>query len=102
MIRRPPRSTLFPYTTLFRSEQFRVFRIAGDGNAVVGRQVVYECARGMEVVLPQEKNGGARPDEKKIRKAPHFTPLPQSSRIPASAFKKKKRPHPPRTLRLSH
>src|SRR2546430_4552374 len=24
MIRRPPRSTLFPYTTLFRSEQFDV------------------------------------------------------------------------------
>src|SRR2546429_1865529 len=24
MIRRPPRSTLFPYTTLFRSVQFRV------------------------------------------------------------------------------
>src|SRR3989441_8468075 len=24
MIRRPPRSTLFPYTTLFRSEHFRV------------------------------------------------------------------------------
>src|SRR2546425_4467538 len=24
MIRRPPRSTLFPYTTLFRSEPFRV------------------------------------------------------------------------------
>src|SRR2546421_4761886 len=24
MIRRPPRSTLFPYTTLFRSGQFRV------------------------------------------------------------------------------
>src|SRR2546430_7784826 len=23
MIRRPPRSTLFPYTTLFRSQQFR-------------------------------------------------------------------------------
>src|SRR4051794_41724805 len=25
MIRRPPRSTLFPYTTLFRSERARVF-----------------------------------------------------------------------------
>src|ERR1043165_6196268 len=25
MIRRPPRSTLFPYTTLFRSPLFRVF-----------------------------------------------------------------------------
>src|SRR3712207_8322776 len=33
MIRRPPRSTLFPYTTLFRSRgSFR----EGDGAAVVG------------------------------------------------------------------
>src|SRR5438874_9820203 len=29
MIRRPPRSTLFPYTTLFRSH-FRIFRIRLD------------------------------------------------------------------------
>src|SRR3712207_7399302 len=28
MIRRPPRSTLFPYTTLFRSDEERVRRIA--------------------------------------------------------------------------
>src|SRR3712207_8791764 len=27
MIRRPPRSTLFPYTTLFRSHQVRVLRV---------------------------------------------------------------------------
>src|SRR2546425_6279236 len=37
MIRRPPRSTLFPYTTLFRSprlaEQF-AFRVAGFRHAV--------------------------------------------------------------------
>src|SRR5258708_16477740 len=26
MIRRPPRSTLFPYTTLFRSDKIRPFR----------------------------------------------------------------------------
>src|SRR2546422_4296976 len=26
MIRRPPRSTLFPYTTLFRSDDFAVYR----------------------------------------------------------------------------
>src|SRR3712207_8690252 len=31
MIRRPPRSTLFPYTTLFRSEHFR----ANDRAALV-------------------------------------------------------------------
>src|SRR5260221_10361458 len=30
MIRRPPRSTLFPYTTLFRSLRFQVFHLAAD------------------------------------------------------------------------
>src|SRR2546430_7668326 len=34
MIRRPPRSTLFPYTTLFRSPQHRVAQLALRG--VVG------------------------------------------------------------------
>src|SRR3712207_9008766 len=34
MIRRPPRSTLFPYTTLFRSA--RVARGRGDERAAVG------------------------------------------------------------------
>src|SRR5688572_32226289 len=29
MIRRPPRSTLFPYTTLFRSEEILSFRMQG-------------------------------------------------------------------------
>src|SRR5256885_12420532 len=31
MIRRPPRSTLFPYTTLFRSAQWRCFNVGADG-----------------------------------------------------------------------
>src|SRR5690242_21214349 len=31
MIRRPPRSTLFPYTTLFRSPRGRVRQDLGDG-----------------------------------------------------------------------
>src|SRR5689334_23995139 len=29
MIRRPPRSTLFPYTTLFRSDLLRILRALG-------------------------------------------------------------------------
>src|SRR6266480_6619719 len=33
MIRRPPRSTLFPYTTLFRSLQQRLRDVPGDWNA---------------------------------------------------------------------
>src|SRR5260370_39984620 len=34
MIRRPPRSTLFPYTTLFRSTGFAEVGIAGGGFAI--------------------------------------------------------------------
>src|SRR3712207_7249184 len=30
MIRRPPRSTLFPYTTLFRSRRYFVFKPGGE------------------------------------------------------------------------
>src|SRR2546422_9892239 len=33
MIRRPPRSTLFPYTTLFRSQDFRLPKTDGVGPA---------------------------------------------------------------------
>src|SRR3712207_7571987 len=33
MIRRPPRSTLFPYTTLFRSESVRAVLLTGSGRA---------------------------------------------------------------------
>src|SRR5258705_3126825 len=33
MIRRPPRSTLFPYTTLFRSDSWRPGRLGREGHA---------------------------------------------------------------------
>src|SRR2546428_7890095 len=42
MIRRPPRSTLFPYTTLFRSRHQAVDRGAlelGEGDAPVGVRI---------------------------------------------------------------
>src|SRR2546421_9390634 len=35
MIRRPPRSTLFPYTTLFRSPE--PVKLGGEGLALMGR-----------------------------------------------------------------
>src|SRR3712207_7954404 len=52
MIRRPPRSTLFPYTTLFRSEQieeilgrrFPSLRIARLDRDTTARRTVYEQA----------------------------------------------------------
>src|SRR3712207_9121151 len=62
MIRRPPRSTLFPYTTLFRSElaQFagavaqpldnRVFSITWKHDGVVWTATVGEQLRGTQTV----------------------------------------------------
>src|SRR5436853_5051953 len=50
MIRRPPRSTLFPYTTLFRSRRERSHRPPRDGSpplrtsAETGRGVDHACA----------------------------------------------------------
>src|SRR3712207_7318605 len=46
MIRRPPRSTLFPYTTLFRSD-----RELGLRPGVAGRVAPLEQGRGQDAVL---------------------------------------------------
>src|SRR2546425_5777415 len=50
MIRRPPRSTLFPYTTLFRSE-------AADyvGLTTIRQQLFESGRRGAEVLLSEIK-----------------------------------------------
>src|SRR3712207_7884596 len=47
MIRRPPRSTLFPYTTLFRSQRVGAAREAdGVRDAAVGRELALELLHG--------------------------------------------------------
>src|SRR2546430_13177873 len=45
MIRRPPRSTLFPYTTLFRSHAGAVVQ---DGDAVAHRERLFLVVRDVE------------------------------------------------------
>src|SRR2546425_8773032 len=50
MIRRPPRSTLFPYTTLFRSTPFRPRRRMNasdtrNGGEISGRRLMSETKR---------------------------------------------------------
>src|SRR2546429_7315613 len=49
MIRRPPRSTLFPYTTLFRSALFRMVlrQFAGDAELCVVRAEKRPVAAGL-------------------------------------------------------
>src|SRR3954463_4984778 len=44
MIRRPPRSPLFPYTTLFRSANYRVYSLSVDQFAA-GADIVHEADR---------------------------------------------------------
>src|SRR2546426_7767685 len=56
MIRRPPRSTLFPYTTLFRSLQAEVFLKSDAG----GRFLPLDAAQRLRVQLAAGE-AGARP-----------------------------------------
>src|SRR3712207_2637995 len=43
MIRRPPRSTLFPYTTLFRSEKLNIPSIMLSSVSKTGTALTMEC-----------------------------------------------------------
>src|SRR3712207_8693093 len=60
MIRRPPRSTLFPYTTLFRSVDDR-------GGAVLHVGRLDEVVGDVEAALLQLLRGGAGQDRKSTR-----------------------------------
>src|SRR2546422_4097273 len=71
MIRRPPRSTLFPYTTLFRS--LDAGRVRGEGPQAyqtLGEEGVHDAeeqvrvgARADEVVLARLDGGARRSEE---------------------------------------
>src|SRR3712207_5022477 len=55
MIRRPPRSTLFPYTTLFRSALGEDAPVLDDRDAVGERLRLVEVVRGEEDGLAQPR-----------------------------------------------
>src|SRR3712207_8869914 len=58
MIRRPPRSTLFPYTTLFRSEaQLRRLARTAARPGVVGVREVRQARRGLHQGRPAPAGG---------------------------------------------
>src|SRR3712207_8990927 len=74
MIRRPPRSTLFPYTTLFRSrgERIRIIDLA-TGSADIPRAILrWADRRGFDVrIVGVDRHGvtagAARADRKSTR-----------------------------------
>src|SRR3712207_9290517 len=70
MIRRPPRSTLFPYTTLFRSSIFVHFYYAEEGD------LTYAFSK--EVPNAAEQRGEAKKVLKMAREA--YTETPEERR----------------------
>src|SRR3712207_8633202 len=62
MIRRPPRSTLCPYTTLFRSSQARTSRTARAGRRD-SREVRRQRPASVERRAEQAEAGGGRSEE---------------------------------------
>src|SRR5690348_17399075 len=56
MIRPPPRSTLFPYTTLFRSPSVRVHPIPEQGLAGRGRRRVRQALRQQDKQRLRQRN----------------------------------------------
>src|SRR3989449_6418472 len=105
MIRRPPRSTLFPYTTLFRS------RGAERGGVERGRRQAAEVAhataqerrlRPVGSVSPgpaEAEAGGGRPPPPRPPPAggpPHAPPRPRATRAGAAGRRRApRRPAPP-------
>src|SRR5690348_18209442 len=67
MIRRPPRSTLFPYTTLFRSRDVR----EEDGTVVVVLTPTYSACPAMREILQDVRSAltGAGLDPVEVRVA---------------------------------
>src|SRR2546425_2159331 len=61
MIRRPPRSTLFPYTTLFRSQSFRLIESGFCGSHIVAQSMSQQfIAQSAELVAPANFLGNSR------------------------------------------
>src|SRR3712207_8680713 len=62
MIRRPPRSTLFPYTTLFRSIGAAILGTGGGGDPFIGKVMAQQAMEEEGPVLlmdPDELDDGA-------------------------------------------
>src|SRR2546426_4267927 len=107
MIRRPPRSTLFPYTTLFRSRQLRPGRLRAEASARnysrldrrshAARAPARGRARGRlarRVHERREDEGGARRAGGGVPRGPARGEVPPPPRAPGPA-PPAPRPSPP-------
>src|SRR3712207_8445899 len=95
MIRRPPRSTLFPYTTLFRSRQS--LQDVGDGTGSNPRRdptlhsLFHHGSRGAGAA-PRRKDGGDRPWTRR-RSEEHTSELQSRQYLVCRLLLEKKKKH---------
>src|SRR3712207_8490499 len=101
MIRRPPRSTLFPYTTLFRSGRVQALeqRQPRERRAGVGRLLRDELGAPV-LLVPQQRVRAARGDQLVVRSEEHTSELQSRQYLVCRLLleKKKKKYNVDRTL----
>src|SRR3712207_7422182 len=72
MIRRPPRSTLFPYTTLFRSARTAS---SDEGGTILGRGRVRRCQQDLPGRHPRRLVARPRDRRRRVRSEEHTSEL---------------------------
>src|SRR2546430_6299316 len=98
MIRRPPRSTLFPYTTLFRSQPRCGARAEGERQILVFREGLYnqcyfarcaqsQCCR----FAATNRRIGFRLDHSTLRSEEHTSELQSQSNLVCRLLLEKKK-----------
>src|SRR5256885_7134171 len=96
MIRRPPRSTLFPYTTLFRSVRLRRDQLAHDvlvARATIAQQNGFEQAGPAQPVHMV----GPHPGSQQGRSEEHTSELQSPCNLVCRLLLEKKKTHTPST-----
>src|SRR2546425_8822033 len=87
MIRRPPRSTLFPYTTLFRSLP------AVQGAEIAGRRIAQPNHADEPVVCGIAHGNGVRELLRRIRSEEHTSELQSLAYLVCRLLLEKKKKH---------
>src|SRR3712207_7185986 len=102
MIRRPPRSTLFPYTTLFRSQALRMpGHVSGRAARVVDPARARDAARGGVETHPRDDHedvSGVRVDRDPLRSEEHTSELQSRQYLVCRLLLEKKKKN--RTLNM--